>query len=61
MLYRMLAVGDVGGEAGLRHLEKQLRPLRRLRDIAFVSFIPSQTANHRAFTARIVDELRAIA
>ena len=36
MLYRMLAVGDVVGEAGLRHLEKQLRPLRRLRDIAFV-------------------------
>ena len=26
MLYRMLAVGDVVGEAGLRHLEKQLRP-----------------------------------
>ena len=37
MLYRMLAVGDVVGEAGLRHLEKQLRPLRRLRDIAFVA------------------------
>ena len=35
MLYHILAVGDVVGETGLRHLEKNLRPLQRLKDIAF--------------------------
>ena len=28
MLYHILAVGDVVGEPGLRHLEKVLRPLQ---------------------------------
>ena len=31
MLYRILAVGDVVGETGLKHLEARLRPLRRER------------------------------
>ena len=35
MLYHILAVGDVVGEPGLRHLEKNLRPLKKLKDIAF--------------------------
>ncbi|WP_295582828.1 TIGR00282 family metallophosphoesterase [uncultured Oscillibacter sp.] len=35
MLYHVLAVGDVVGEPGLRHLERSLRPLQKQRDIAF--------------------------
>ena len=35
MLYHILAVGDVVGEPGLRHLEKHLRPLKKLKNIAF--------------------------
>ena len=35
MEYHVLAIGDVVGENGLRHLEKSLRPLQRLKDIAF--------------------------
>ena len=35
MLYHILAVGDVVGEPGLRHLERHLRPLKKLKNIAF--------------------------
>lgn len=35
MLYHILAVGDVVGEPGLRHLEKHLRPLQKLKQIHF--------------------------
>ena len=35
MEYHVLAIGDVVGENGLRHLEKSLRPLQRLKNIAF--------------------------
>ena len=35
MLYHILAVGDVVGEPGLRHLEKVLRPLQKLKGAAF--------------------------
>jgi metallophosphoesterase (TIGR00282 family) len=35
MEYHILAVGDVVGEPGLRHLEKHLRPLQKLKNIAF--------------------------
>ena len=35
MIYHILAVGDVVGEAGLSHLERSLRPLKRLMDIHF--------------------------
>lgn len=31
MLYSVLAVGDVVGEAGLAHLERHLRPLQKLK------------------------------
>ena len=35
MRYNILAIGDVVGEAGLRHLEKNLRPLQKLKDVRF--------------------------
>jgi len=35
MLIHILAVGDVVGETGLRHLEKHLRPLQKWKDITF--------------------------
>ena len=35
MLYHVLAVGDVVGENGLRHLEKNLRALQKLKQIHF--------------------------
>ena len=35
MLYRILAVGDVVGEPGLRHLERHLRSVKRLKDVHF--------------------------
>ena len=35
MIYHILAVGDVVGEQGLAHLERSLRPLKRLKDIHF--------------------------
>lgn len=35
MLLHILAVGDVVMETGLRHLEKHLRPLQKLKNISF--------------------------
>lgn len=35
MLYHILAIGDVVGEPGLRHLEQNLRAVKKLKDIAF--------------------------
>ena len=35
MLYHILAVGDVVGEPGLKHLERNLRPLKKLKAIDF--------------------------
>ena len=35
MIYHILAIGDVVGEQGLRHLEKSLRPLQKWKDIRF--------------------------
>lgn len=35
MIYHILAIGDVVGEQGLAHLEQNLRPLKRLKDIHF--------------------------
>ena len=37
MLYSVLAVGDVVGEAGLAHLERHLRPLQKLKNISFTA------------------------
>ena len=35
MIYHILAVGDVVGEPGLTHLERSLRPLKKLKGIHF--------------------------
>ena len=35
MLYHILAVGDVVGEEGLRHLSRHLRQVKKIKDIAF--------------------------
>ena len=35
MLFSVLAVGDVVGEPGLRHLERHLRALKKLKNISF--------------------------
>ena len=35
MLLTILAVGDVVGDSGIRHLEKNLRPLKKLKHIGF--------------------------
>lgn len=35
MIYHILAIGDVVGQQGLEHLERHLRPLKRLKDIHF--------------------------
>lgn len=35
MLYHILAVGDVVGEEGLRHLSRHLRQVKKLKNIAF--------------------------
>ena len=37
MEYHILAVGDVVGEPGLKHLEKNLRPLKKLKNILLPS------------------------
>ena len=44
MEYRVLAVGDVVGEPGLRHLERHLRPLQKLKNIAF-TVVNGETAS----------------
>ena len=35
MIYHILAVGDVVGEQGVKHLERHLRPLKKLKKIDF--------------------------
>ena len=35
MIYHILAIGDIVGEQGLAHLEKNLRPLKKWQDIHF--------------------------
>lgn len=35
MLYHILAVGDVTGEEGLRHLSRHLRQVKKMKNIAF--------------------------
>lgn len=36
MLLNILAVGDVVGDSGVKHLEKNLRPLKKMKNIGFV-------------------------
>ena len=35
MLMNILAVGDIVGDSGIKHLEKNLRPLKKLKNIGF--------------------------
>ena len=35
MIYHILAIGDVVGEQGLAHLERNLRPLKKWKDVHF--------------------------
>ena len=58
MLYHILAVGDVVGEPGLRHLEKVLRPLQKLKDIAF-TVVNGENASGVGLTREQAERTRA--
>lgn len=58
MLYRILAVGDVVGEPGLRHLEKSLRPLQRLEDIRF-TVVNGENASGVGLTPEQAERIRS--
>lgn len=53
----ILAVGDVVGEPGLRHLEKVLRPLQRLKDIAF-TVVNGENASGVGLTREQAERIR---
>lgn len=57
MLYRILAVGDVVGEPGLRHLEKTLRPLQRLEEIRF-TVVNGENASGVGLTPEQAERIR---
>jgi len=44
VIYRILAIGDVVGEPGLRHLQRHLRSVKRLKDIHFTVVNGENTA-----------------
>ncbi len=56
MIYHILAVGDVVGEAGLDHLARSLRPLKRLKDIQF-TVVNGENAAGTGVTPAQVDAL----
>ena len=58
MIYHILAVGDVVGEPGLVHLEKCLRPFKRLKDIHF-TVVNGENAAMAGITPDQVDRLYA--
>ena len=58
MQYQILAVGDVVGEAGLRHLARSLRPLKQLKNIAF-TVVNGENANGVGITPDQADDLFA--
>ena len=58
MIYHILAVGDVVGEQGLAHLEKNLRPLKKLKDIQF-TVVNGENAAVTGVTAEQIDRLYA--
>ena len=57
MLYHILAVGDVVGEPGLRHLEKVLRPLQKLKDISF-TVVNGENASGVGLTREQAERIR---
>ena len=58
MIYHILAIGDVVGEQGLAHLEKNLRPLKKLKDIHF-TVVNGENAAVTGVTAEQIDRLYA--
>ena len=58
MLYHVLAVGDVTGEEGLRHLSRHLRQLRKMKDIAF-AVVNGENISGNGLTADQAEELFA--
>ena len=58
MLYHILAVGDVVGEPGLRHLEKVLRPLQKLKGAAF-TVVNGENASGVGLTREQAERIRA--
>lgn len=57
MLYQILAVGDVVGEPGLRHLEKVLRPLQKLKGVSF-TVVNGENASGVGLTRDQAERLR---
>ena len=57
MLYHILAVGDVVGEPGLRHLERVLRPLQKLKNISF-TVVNGENASGVGLTREQAERIR---
>lgn len=57
MEYQILAVGDVVGEPGLRHLEKVLRPLQKWKKIAF-TVVNGENASGVGLTREQAERIR---
>ena len=58
MIYHILAVGDVVGEQGLQHLEKNLRPLKKWKDVHF-TVVNGENAAVTGVTAEQLDRMYA--
>ena len=58
MLYRILAIGDVVGEPGLRHLEKVLPPLQKLKDVHF-TVVNGENASGVGLTREQAERMRS--
>lgn len=58
MIVRVLAVGDVVGEQGLLHLERNLRPIKKLKDIHF-TVVNGENAAVTGITPEQTDRLYA--
>ena len=56
MIYHILAVGDVVGEQGVRHLERHLRSFKKLRDIHF-TVVNGENASSVGITPDQVEQL----
>lgn len=58
MIYHILAIGDVVGEQGLAHLERNLRPLKRYKDIHF-TVVNGENAAENGITANQAERIYA--
>ena len=56
MIYYILAIGDVVGEQGLVHLEQNLRPLKRLKNIHF-TVVNGENASVTGITTNQVERI----